>query len=95
MFALVSLTLSDVDSSISCPCQIQSGLLVDLPTLIVGSLTDPSLCVVLTDGSPRLMYFGFWMKTALLAKFIPQRELRATIELSEKFRPTTLLKMGL
>ena len=41
------------------------------------------------------MTFGFWVKTALLLKFVPQRELMSTLELSEIFQPTTLLIIGL
>ena len=47
-------------------------LLDNLLTLVVGALTDPSLSVVLTEASLRLMKFEFWLKTVLLPKFIPQ-----------------------
>ena len=93
MFAFVLLTLSAVASSISCPFRIQLELLVGLPTLVVGILTDPSLSVVLTDARLRLMKFGFWVKTALLPTFIPQRELTSTLELSANLQPTTLLNL--
>ena len=77
--------MSDVASLISCPYLIQLELIVGLPTLVVGTMTDPSLSVVMTDVSPRLMKFGFWVKTELFPDFITQRELTSTLELSEIF----------
>ena len=47
-------------------------IIIGLPTLVVETLTDPSLSVVLTDAILRLMKFRFRMKTVLLPKFIPQ-----------------------
>ena len=41
------------------------------------------------------MRFGFWLKTALPPNFIQHPELTSTLDLSENFQPTTLLKMGL
>ena len=62
--------------------------------LVVGTLTDPSLSVVLTDVIPRLMGYGFWAKMALLPKVTPQRELTPMLDLSANLQPTTLLKNG-
>ena len=95
MFALVLITLSAVASSISCTCQIPSKLLVGLPTLVVAALTDPSLSFVLKDAIPRLMMFGFRVKTALLLRFIPQLEFMSRLGTGANLQPTTLLKMGL
>ena len=61
----------------------------------MGTLIDPSFSVVLTDVIPRLMKFGFWVKTALLPKFIPQLNLTLTLESSANLQPTTVLRMGL
>ena len=94
LFALVSLTLSAVASSISCPCRIPSYLPVGNTNLVVGTLPDPSVSVVLTDTIPRSIKFGFRVKTALLPKFIPQRELTSTLESTAYLQPTTLLKNG-
>ena len=94
-FSLVSLTLSVVAFSISCRYRIHPDLLVGLMALVVGTLTYPSLSVVLTDAISRLMKFGFGVKTALLPDFTPQRNLTSTLELSDNLQTTNLLKMGL
>ena len=87
--------MSAVASSISFLCRIQSEILVGLTTMDVGTLTDPSLSVVLTDASQKFKKFGFRVNTTLLPKFISQRKLMSTLESSENFQPTTLLRMCL
>ena len=68
---------------------------VSLSTLVVGTLTNQSLSIALTDVIPRLMKFGFLVKTALPLNFIPQCKLTSTLETSADLQPTNLLKMGL
>ena len=63
--------------------------------MVVGTLIYTSLSVVLRDVSPRLVKFGFWVKTELLSKFIPQRKLTLMLESSTNLQSTTLLEMGL
>ena len=95
MLALVLLTLSAITPSVSYPFWIPLKILVGFPTQVVVTLKDSSLSVLLMDAIPRSMKLGFRMKTALLLKFIPHRELTPTLNTGANLQPTTLLKMSL
>ena len=94
MYAFVSFTISAVTSSISCLGQNQPGSFVNIPTLVVGNMTDLILSGVLAGDSPKSMNFGIYETTELLPKSITQKELTLALTLATVLHLIALLKMG-
>ena len=65
------LTLFAIASSIACPYWIQSELFVGLLTMAVGTLTNPSLFVLLIDASPKFTKFWIWSDDSITPKVHP------------------------